>query len=207
MDAYFSTRDFVDAQVKIIKDPYTLDEVRPSVDMHSSYETVGDRSLNKILTSVNRRKKAHFAKIFTREAIDHVVLQAHAAEDAATSSAKAKVKKGAKKYSNPQLANFAQSFNQSLMGAMSDEELVQLCEAYVKSRSDKDGSIKKELKAYKQSKENLDKYEEIERLVETNFGSTPKETIQPNLVTPQGEILEEVAKIRTLCAKMQAKLK
>lgn len=229
MDVYFLVKGFVEEQIRYLNSPLTLDaETLDSlVASDSEDDDIGDDAddheeqgnsprftsqlLSTVLGRVDHRKKIYYNKIFTQQAIKHVSLQVQSAFFAKSKNA---IKKLEDKRSelfvvaDPKVVFQASSkleFRRHNLSTLSRKELLEMANN-IQNACGSNQRLQEAIKKYNQSLARHRQCKSVLSTIESTFTDNPQENVQPNLITKQSPMLEDLAKLRTLCAKISAKI-
>lgn len=240
MDVYFSSKQFLEDQIRIINAPLLLDSEAREAILNAGREDEEEESssssaeegfvseenkrkkrkkarltsqgMDKMISKVNQKKKIYYGKIFTQQAKRHVVMQLQAAS--ADSFLKAHEQVEAMKSRlfvpvDPEVSSLAtqpQAQAQTRLEGLSSEEIHSLSDSLVNGHNGNSAKLSKALKNYNKAMETRRKYKDLKQFLTTTFTESPQESIQNNLITTQSPVLDELARLRTLSAKVQAKI-
>lgn len=243
MDVYFSSKQFLEDQIRIINAPLRLDpEAREAIlsagreneEAESSSSSAEEgfvseenkrkrkknknktqltsQGLDKAISKVNQKKKVYYGKIFTQQAKRHVVMQLQAAS--ADSFLKAHEQVEAMKTRlfvpvDPEISSLTTQEStklQTRLEGLSSDEIHSLSDSLVNGHNGNSAKLSKALKNYNKAMETRRKYKELKQFLTTTFTNSPQDSIQNNLITTQSPVLDELARLRTLSAKVQAKI-
>lgn len=250
MDVYFSSKQFLDDQIRILNAPLRVDldsrnailrspegetedddDEQYSSDNNDEFERsssnkkptknkkarLTSQGLDKIISKVNQKKKVYYGKIFTQQAKKHVIMQLQAASADSFLEAHEKVESMKSRLFvsvDPDISSLATSTKsgdsnkklQTRLEGLSKYEIHNLSESLVNGHNGNSAHLSKALKRYNEAVAKHRKYAEVKNNLKSTFSDSPQESIQKNLITTQSPVLDELAKLRTLCAKLQSKL-
>lgn len=240
MDVYFSSKQFLEDQIRIINAPLRLDSEAREAILNAGREDEAEESssssaeegfvseenkkkkkkktrltrqgLDKIVSKVNQKKKIYYGKIFTQQAKRHVVMQLQAAS--ADSFLKAHEQVEAMKSRlfvpvDPEISSLTTQQPaklQTRLKGLSSDEIHSLSDSLVNGHNGNSAKLSKALKDYNKAMETRRKYKDMKQFLTTTFTDSPQDSIQNNLITTQSPVLDELARLRTLSAKVQAKI-
>lgn len=241
MDVYFSSKQFLEDQIRIINAPLRLDSESREAILSTGRENDEDESssssaeegfvseenkkkkkkkktrltsqgLDKIISKVNQKKKIYYGKIFTQQAKRHVVMQLQAAS--ADSFLKAHEQVEAMKSRlfvpvDPEISSLTTQQStklQTRLEGLSSDEIHSLSDSLVNGHNGNSAKLSKALKSYNKALETRRKYKGLKQFLTTTFTDSPQDSIQRNLISTQSPVLDELARLRTLSAKVHAKI-
>lgn len=232
-ETYFSTKAFLDSQVKDLLLPFAFSDraqTRILTGIVGSEGSEGSEAqleagLDRILTRVNGIRKSYLQRQFTQQATRHVALQLLESENSAQTRAADQTNSILELIQSDNEDNDDNSDEEEddveverqlrerlkvQFFLMSDKRLLDLAQDLLESdRANTEGlaqSLYESNQKYKKIKKQNETYETVHNTLVATLTDDPKEAVQPNLlVQPNPELLNLIGKIRSLSAKVSAK--
>lgn len=200
------TNEVLNDQIKILNAQFTKDDIDTDiVDLENEDDELTEQQLTKLLAKVNQKKRAYYGRIFTQQAIRHVIMQVEESFKSQVSEARQELMQERNQAFVSTDPTITQHVDQHV-GNIQEDELVKLAKNLTTSHTTPEISkLTDSLQSYYAARSRNENQQQLKSKLESTFTDSPQEHVQQNLVTSQSPILDELAKLRMLCAKLQAK--
>lgn len=233
-ETYFSTKSFLEAQVKELLLPFDFsDRARARILNHIVDRESGEvneaqleAGLERVLTRVNGIKKSYLQRQFTQQATRHVALQLLESQNSAQARATDQTnsileliqsedeedsENGDTEEDDAEVERQLRERLKVQFFLMSEKQLLALAQDLLESdRAGTEGLAQNLYDAkqkYEKTKQQNKTYQTVHDTLIATVTDDPEEAAQPNLLTqPNPELINLIGKIRSLSAKVSAKV-